>query len=57
MLLCSSGGAWWRRECPVKRRGVLEVALDLAGDVAHQAADDLAFAQAFSGATLGLLHV
>ena len=44
MLLCASSGRWgWRGQ---------EQGVDLAGDVALEAAQDLAFAEAFGGAAL-----
>ncbi len=55
MLLCLSsrcGNAWqgWCGGCRV-----WEVVVDLAGDVALEAADDFAFAESFSGAALDIV--
>ena len=48
----------WRRPFTLTRRGgcrAWQVVVDLAGDVALQAADDLAFAQSFGGAALDVV--
>ena len=47
MLLCSSSGDFEGRGWRTKPGGVRQVLVDLAGDVALEAADDLAFGSAF----------
>lgn len=55
MLLCSSSCCWKRVVRDRGRGWSGKVGVDFPGDVALQAADDLAFAQAFGGAPLDVV--